>query len=167
MQEKIPKLPYSFWSFLWLKEPTMPKKIVTVSSKKKKITKYARKNTQETKLRKVKSQWKGFKVNLLDYHRGPRFCVPLLTDYFSRCFISKFVLHPLFLSPINNVEGGYRNSLRPSIRPSVRNESPLTGTIFHRSLPNLYSMFIPMQNFIMCSFIKSGKNCCRGNGFSF
>ena len=40
------------------------------------------------------------------------------------------------LSPVNNVEGGYRNSVRLSVRLSVRKISPLTATIFHRALPN-------------------------------
>ena len=63
-----------------------------------------------------------------------------------------------FLSPVNNVEGGYRNSqrlsVRPSFSPSVQKESPLTATIFHWSLPNFYTMFISMKKFIICSFIK-------------
>ena len=37
-------------------------------------------------------------------------------------------LGTLFLSPVNDVEGGYRNSQRPSVRPK---KSPLTATIFH------------------------------------
>ena len=68
----------------------------------------------------------------------------------------------VFLSHINNVEGGYRKSQRPSICPSVshsvppsiRKESPLTATIFHRSLPNFYTMFISLKTFTICSFIK-------------
>ena len=42
-----------------------------------------------------------------------------------------------------------RPSFRPSVCPSVRNESPLTATISHRSLPNLYSMFISLKYFII------------------
>ena len=49
-----------------------------------------------------------------------------------------------------------------TVRLSVGNESPLTATIFHRSLPNLYNMFIPMKNFMICSFMKNGQNCCHG-----
>ena len=37
---------------------------------------------------------------------------------------------------------------------SVRKANPLTAAIFHRSLPNLYSMCISLKNFIICSFIK-------------
>ena len=84
-----------------------------------------------------------------------------------------------FLSPVNVVDGGYRNSqrpsvrhsvrhsVRPSVRPSVTNESPVTATIFHRSLPNLYSMFIPMKNFIICSFIKKWQKLWPWQPFFF
>ena len=65
-----------------------------------------------------------------------------------------------FLFPVNNVERGYRNSQCP-----VRKGSPLIATIFHQSLPNFYSIFIPLKNFIMCSFIKIWQNCCHGNHF--
>ena len=41
-----------------------------------------------------------------------------------------------------------------SVRPSVWKDSPLTVTLFHWSLPNLYSMFIWLKNFIICSLIK-------------
>ena len=40
-----------------------------------------------------------------------------------------------------------------SARPSARNESPVTATIFHQSLPNLYSMYTSLKNFIILSFI--------------
>ena len=41
-------------------------------------------------------------------------------------FTYKFSTFDIII-PVNNVEGGYRNSQRPS----VRKESPLTSTIFH------------------------------------
>ena len=63
------------------------------------------------------------------------------------------------LSPINNGEGGYRNSLRPSVSPSfhqsIWKESPLTFTIFHRSLPNFYSIFIPLYKLYFLKFHKN------------
>ena len=62
---------------------------------------------------------------------------------------------------------GYRNSQRLSIFPSVRNENPLTATIFHRSLPNLYSMFIPMTNVRICSFIKKWQKLLPWRPFFF
>ena len=71
------------------------------------------------------------------------------------------------LSPVNNVEGGYRNSQRPSVCPSVRKESPLTATIFHRSLPNFYTMFIPLKTFIICSFIKKCQKLLPWQPFFF
>ena len=37
---------------------------------------------------------------------------------------------------VNNIEGGCRNSQRQSICPLVRNKSPFTATIFHRTFPN-------------------------------
>ena len=49
-------------------------------------------------------------------------------------------------------------SVIPSVRPSNRKERPLTATIFHRSLPNFYTMFILLKKFIICSFIK---NCLK------
>ena len=56
-------------------------------------------------------------------------------------------------SLLHVVDGGYKNSqhlsVRPSVRPSVRKESPLTATIFHRSLPNLYTMFISLTFYNM------------------
>ena len=58
-------------------------------------------------------------------------------------------------------------SVCPTVYLSVRNESPLTTTIFYQSLSNVYSMFIPMKKFTICSFIKNGKTCCHGNHFSF
>ena len=60
-----------------------------------------------------------------------------------------FISHHIFLSPINNIEGGYRNSQHSSIHlpvcPSLWKKSPLTATIFHWSLPNIYSMLIPLK----------------------
>ena len=49
---------------------------------------------------------------------------------------------------------------------SVWNESPLTATSFHRSLPNLYSMFIPMKYFI-CSFMKKWPKLLSWQPFLF
>ena len=66
----------------------------------------------------------------------------------TRCSYNKryFLYFISLLSPVNNVEGGYRKSQHLSVRPSKK--KVLTATIFHRCLPNFYSMFIPLKNFM-------------------
>ena len=58
------------------------------------------------------------------------------------------------LSPIINIEQGYRNSQRPSLCLSVH---PLTAKIFHKSSPNFHSMFILMKKLFICRLFKSGE----------
>ena len=78
--------------------------------------------------------------NSLDYSTGAYY---LLWKNFLYLVFDKLIKHP-------NIEGGYRNSQHPSVLPSfcpsVQKESPLIPTIFHRSLPNFYSMFISLKN---------------------
>ena len=54
-----------------------------------------------------------------------------------------------------------------SVRLSVRKGSPLAATIFYRSLPNFYSMFIPLKNFTICSFIKMWQKLLPRQPFFF
>ena len=56
-----------------------------------------------------------------------------------------------FYSPSTMLKGDMETV---SVRPSIRKASPTTATIFHRSLPNLYSMLISLKKFIRCRFIK-------------
>ena len=70
------------------------------------------------------------------------------------------------LCPSNNVDGGYRNSQRLTGCPAGQKESYLKAIIFHRSISNFYSMFIPLTKFIIYSFINMWqKSCCHSNHF--
>ena len=60
-----------------------------------------------------------------------------------------------------------RPSVFPFVCPSIRKESPLTATIFHLSLPNLYSIFISLKNFEICSFIKKWEKLLLCQPFFF
>ena len=70
----------------------------------------------------------------------------------------------LLLSPSTTLKGDIETV---SVHPSVRKESPLTATIFHRSLPNFYSIFISLKNFIICSFIKKWQKLLPWQQFFF
>ena len=85
--------------------------------------------------------------------------VVVVTEVFVSFLSSLHLLLCTFHPPSTTLKGDIetvtvRLSFRPSFRPSVRKESPLTATTFHRSLPNFYSIFISLKNFIICSFIK-------------
>ena len=103
-----------------------------------------------------------------------KYCFPRMTQkYLNFCvkIWCNLSLNNSLIIPVNNVEGGYRNSQRPSVRHSVRlsvrKESPLTATIFHRSLPNFYTMFISLKHFIICSFIKKCQKLLPWQPFFF
>ena len=88
-------------------------------------------------------------------------------------FQGKFSISVLSFSFFIPHQQGWRGdietvSVRPSIHPSIRpKKSHLTATIFHRSLPNLYSMFISLKNFIICSFIKKWQKLLPWQPFFF
>ena len=76
----------------------------------------------------------------------------------------------VFLSPSTTSKGDIETvSVHPSVIPSIcsTKESHLTATIFHQSLPNFYSMFISMNNFIICSFIKKWQKVLSWQPFFF
>ena len=99
--------------------------------------------------------------NCLDYSTGAYY---LLWKNFLYLIFDKLIKHP-------NIEWGHRNSqyssVLPSVCPSVQNKSPFIPTIFHRSLPNFYSMFISLKNFIICSFIKKCQKLLPWQPFFF
>ena len=67
-----------------------------------------------------------------------------------------------FLSPFNNVEGGYRNSHRPSVRPKRKSShSHNFSPIITKFLQHVYI------NEKIFNTKKSATNCCHGNRFSF
>ena len=50
---------------------------------------------------------------------------------------------PIQRKPSTTLKGDIETvRVRLSVHPSVRNEIPLTATVFHRFLTNLYSMFV-------------------------
>ena len=60
-----------------------------------------------------------------------------------------------FFIPVNNVEGGYRNSQHKSVSLSVHPK--WKSSYSHNSSPNLSSIFRLLKNVIICFVIKSGK----------
>ena len=79
---------------------------------------------------------------------------PLYIAGFRKIGIFNYFLFPSTILKRDVETVSFRSSVRPSVCPSIQRESPLTATIFHQSLPNCYSLFIPMKSFIIFSFIK-------------
>ena len=79
----------------------------------------------------------------------------------------------VFLSPVNNVEGGYRNSQHPFLRPSFRpNVRPKTKSSQSHNFSPIFTKFqkhvyITEKFYTVQFHKKSGKNCCHANRFSF
>ena len=92
---------------------------------------------------------------------------PLYLAGFRKIGIFSYFLSPSTILKRDVETVSVCSSVRPSVCPSIQRESPLTATIFHQSLPNCYSLFIPMKSFIIFSFIKMWQKLLPWQTFFF